>query len=82
VECSTSESWGITVAALVRNLGYQTSTFTTEREKLPFQVQLGTTYKFKHAPFRLGLMFEQLQQWDLTYEDPNAIQSDRSHRAK
>jgi hypothetical protein len=67
------ESKGITVAALVRNLGYQTSTFTSEREKLPLQIQLGTTYKFKHAPFRLGLMFEQLQQWDLTYEDPNAI---------
>jgi hypothetical protein len=67
------ESKGITVAALVRNLGYQTSTFTSEREKLPLQIQLGTTYKFKHAPFRLGLMFEQLQQWDLSYEDPNAV---------
>lgn len=68
------ESKGITVAALIRNLGYQTSTFTNEREKLPFQVQLGTTYRFKHAPFRLGLMLEQLQAGDLTYEDPNAVQ--------
>lgn len=66
-------SKGITVSALLRNLGYQTSTFTDTREKLPFQVQLGTTYKFKHAPFRLGLMFEQLQQWDLSYDDPNAV---------
>ncbi|MCB0764322.1 MAG: type IX secretion system protein PorQ [Flavobacteriales bacterium] len=63
---------GLTVAALLKNMGYQTSTFTEEREKLPFQVQLGVTYKFKHAPFRLGLMMEQLQRWDLTYEDPNA----------
>jgi len=67
------ESKGITVAALVRNLGYQVSTFTNEREKLPLQVQLGTTYRFKHAPFRLGLMLEQLQQADLSYEDPNAV---------
>ena len=52
--------------------GSQTSTFTEEREKLPFQVQVGVTYKFKHAPFRLGLMIEELQQWDLTYDDPNA----------
>lgn len=66
-------SKGITVSALLRNLGYQTSTFTDTREKLPFQVQLGTTYKFKHAPFRLGLMFEQLQQWDLSYDDPNSV---------
>jgi hypothetical protein len=65
---------GLTVAALLRNIGYQTSTFTDQREKLPFQAQLGVTYKFKHAPFRLGLMLEQLQQWDLTYDDPNAAQ--------
>ena len=63
---------GLTVAGLVRNIGYQTSTYSSEREDLPFQVQLGVTYKFKHAPFRLGLMMEQLQRSDLTYEDPNA----------
>ncbi len=63
---------GLTITGLLRNLGTQASTFTDEREKLPFQAQLGVTYKFKHAPFRLGLMMEQLQQWDLTYEDPNA----------
>lgn len=65
-------SKGITVAAMLRNIGRQTSTFTDVREDLPFEVQVGVTYKFKHAPFRLGLMLEQLQQWDLTYEDPNA----------
>jgi hypothetical protein len=66
-------SMGLTVAALLRNIGYQSSPYTEHREKLPFQVQVGTTYKFKHAPFRLGLMAEQLQQWDLSYEDPNAV---------
>jgi hypothetical protein len=68
----TKKKLGLTVAAMLRNIGYQTSTFTSQREKLPFQAQLGVTYKFKHAPFRLGVMMEQLQQWDLTYEDPNA----------
>jgi len=63
---------GLTIAGLVRNIGYQASTFTNEREKLPVQAQLGVTYKFKHAPFRIGLMMEQLQRWDLTYQDPNA----------
>ena len=68
----TKRSLGLTVAGMLRNIGYQASTFTDQREKLPFQVQLGITYKFKHAPFRLGLMLEQLQKWDLTYTDPNA----------
>lgn len=65
-------SKGVTVSALLRNMGRQTSSYTSNKEDLPFEVQLGVTYKFKHAPFRLGLMLEQLQQWDLTYEDPNA----------
>lgn len=66
------KSLGLTIAGLVRNLGYQTSKFTDKREDLPLDVQLGVTYKFRHAPFRLGLQMEQLQQWDLTYDDPNA----------
>ncbi|MBK7481855.1 MAG: type IX secretion system protein PorQ [Flavobacteriales bacterium] len=67
------KSIGLTVAAMLRNIGTQASTFTGEREKLPFQAMLGVTYEFRHAPFRLGLMMEQLQRWDLTYVDPNAI---------
>lgn len=61
-----------TVAAMLRNMGYQVDGFSEEREDLPFNVQFGTTYKFKYAPFRLGLIFENLQKWDLTFEDPNA----------
>ena len=62
-------SKGLTIAALLRGMGRQTSAFTSEREDLPFQVLAGVTYKFKHAPFRLGLMLENLQRWDLTYPD-------------
>ncbi len=61
---------GLTVAATLRNMGFMSSNFTGESEKLPFQVQLATTYKFRHAPFRLGLSLDNLQQGDLTYEDP------------
>jgi hypothetical protein len=64
---------GLTITGLLRNIGTQASTYTQQREKLPFQAQLGLTYKFRHAPFRLGLMMEQLQRWDLTYDDPNAV---------
>lgn len=63
-------SLGLTVGALVRNLGFVSSSYTERKEKLPFEVQLGVAYKFRHAPFRLGLMMENLQRWDLTYEDP------------
>ncbi len=65
-------SAGLTVSAMVRNLGTTLSSYTDEKEKLPTEVQVGVTYKFRHAPFRLGLMLNDLQQWDLTYTDPNA----------
>ena len=63
--------YNLTIAAVLRNIGYQSSRFTEVREKLPFQAQLAVTYKFKHAPFRLGLGLDNLQTWDLTYDDPN-----------
>ncbi|HQV40008.1 MAG: type IX secretion system protein PorQ [Flavobacteriales bacterium] len=62
---------GLTVAATLRNIGFVSSSYTDTKEKLPFQVQLAATYKFRHAPFRLGLSLDNLQQWDLTYDDPN-----------
>ena len=62
---------GLTVAATLRNIGFVSSGYTSTKEKLPFQAQLAATYKFRHAPFRLGLSLDNLQQWDLTYEDPN-----------
>ncbi|MCB9170737.1 MAG: type IX secretion system protein PorQ [Flavobacteriales bacterium] len=61
---------GITIAVLLRNIGYQTSSYTDQREELPFNAELGITYKFRHAPFRLGLVYENIQQWDLSYDDP------------
>jgi len=63
-------SLGLTVSALVRNIGFVSSRYTGAREKLPFDAQLGVTYRFRHAPFRLGLNIVHLQQWDLTYDDP------------
>ncbi|MCB0790242.1 MAG: type IX secretion system protein PorQ [Flavobacteriales bacterium] len=66
----TKPSLGLTMAVLLRNIGYQTSTYTDQREELPFNAELGVTYKFRHAPFRLGLVYENIQRWDLTYDDP------------
>ncbi len=62
---------GLTVGATLRNIGFVSSSYTGTKEKLPFQAQLAATYKFRHAPFRLGLSIDNMQQWDLTYNDPN-----------
>ena len=56
---------------VLKNMGVVFSKYN-EKEKLPFEVQIGMSKKIKHAPFRFSLTLANLQQWDLTYEDPNA----------
>lgn len=57
---------------LIRNAGVMTKTYTDgNKEKLPFEVEAGFAFKPKHMPFRFSISFQDLQQWDLTYTDPN-----------
>jgi len=60
-------------ASLVwRNVGYQFVTFSEgNREQLPAELQLGITKQLRHAPFRFSLVAENLQQWDLRFDNPN-----------
>src|SRR6218665_937223 len=58
------------VAFFVKNVGRQWTTYAGTREKLPFEMQLGLSAKPKHVPFRLSLVYENLEKWDLTYVDP------------
>jgi hypothetical protein len=59
------------LAAVVKNIGRQWTTYVDgNKEKLPFEVQIGFTKKPKHVPFRLSVTYENLERWDLTYIDP------------
>jgi hypothetical protein len=69
----TSSKTGLTLALLAKNIGSQLSSYTDEKEALPFEVQMGLTKRFKRVPLRVGLVAHQLQQWDLTYENPALI---------
>ncbi len=61
-------------ALLVKNIGRQLNSFTeANTEKLPFEIQAGFTKKLRHAPFRFGFMFDNLQQWDIRREDEKEI---------
>ncbi|MGB0425104.1 MAG: type IX secretion system protein PorQ [Flavobacteriales bacterium] len=62
----------ITAALTVSNLGYQVNTFTSDvRDSLPLNIQMSFTKTLRHAPFRFVVTADNLQQWDLTYNDPN-----------
>jgi hypothetical protein len=61
-----------TLSAVIQNVGKEWKTYTgSPTEKLPFNILLGASKKFKHAPFRFLVTYDYLNRWDLTYTDPN-----------
>jgi len=67
---------------MFRNFGTQLKTYAGTYEKLPFVILAGFSLKMKHAPFRIVVTLEQLQNFNLYYnrsstnEDP--FSSDQS----
>ncbi|WP_457616835.1 type IX secretion system protein PorQ [Lutibacter sp.] len=55
----------------IRNVGYQISTYDQNREKLPFQVALGMSYKLENVPIKWHFTFDNLQKWNLAYSNPS-----------
>lgn len=59
------------IALVVKNFGTQLKTYDgADREKLPFEVQLGFAKQLPKAPFRFSVIGQQMQQFDITYQDP------------
>lgn len=62
----------LNVVGVIKNLGVQWKGYTKEKNPLPLEVQLGISHKLRHAPFRISLVAQHLQRWNLSYVDPNA----------
>lgn len=61
-----------TVGLAFKNVGYQVKTYEGgERQQMPWDAQLGVTYKPEHMPVRLSLTAHRLYQFDIVYLDPN-----------
>ena len=61
------------VSLLIRNVGRQLTTYTTAGvQPLPFEIQLGMSRRFTHVPFRISLLLQHLEKWDLTYTSSTA----------
>ena len=67
---------------VIRNAGLQLTTYDGEsREKLPFEIQAGISWRLAHAPFRVSLTLRHLEKFDLTYEYPGSITSGTSSQS-
>lgn len=60
----------------LQNIGWQLKSYYsredgTGREMLPLNLQLGLSYRFKHAPIRLSMTIHNMQTWNLSYQHTN-----------
>jgi len=60
-----------TVAAVIKNVGTQLKPYVkgTEKEPIPFEIQVGISKKLKYVPFRLSVDLIHLDKWNLSYND-------------
>ena len=65
-----SDDSSFCATAMGRNIGAQIATFDGTAERLPFELSVAGSYKLKDAPFRLMFALNELQTWNLKYEDP------------
>ena len=65
----TGEGWMFSLTA--RNIGYELySNFEGDRNELPFRMSAGVSKRLEHMPFLFSIVYENIQKWDLTYDDP------------
>lgn len=63
------EGWMFSLMA--RNIGYELySNFEGKRNELPFRLSAGVSKRLEHVPFLFSIVYENIQKWDLTYDDP------------
>lgn len=63
----------VVLSILARNIGFVWKTYTEtpdQNYKLPFSLQFGASYKVAKAPFRLFLVYDQMQRWRMDYISP------------
>jgi hypothetical protein len=67
--------WMFTAALVLRNAGIQVSKYNpnSEREPLPFDIQLGISQGLRHAPLRFFVVADHLEKWNLTYQTEEDI---------
>jgi hypothetical protein len=59
----------------IRNIGAQITPYAETREKLPLSIDAGISQLLENVPIRWHMTFENLQQWDIAFSNPNRAES-------
>jgi len=60
----------LSLTLLLSNVGTQFKSYAGISEKIPFEIQLALSQRFKHVPLRYSITFQHLQKWNLSHKDP------------
>ena len=61
-----------TASLIARNIGVQIVPYRPgNREPLPFDLQAGISAKLQHIPVLFSFLYDHIEKWNLSYEDPN-----------
>ncbi len=64
------QDWSI--GLVVKNIGFPLKNYYKDEDlTMPFDVQLGTTFKPAHLPLRISVTAQKLYQFDISYNDPS-----------
>lgn len=63
-----------TIGLVLQNMGFAVKNYSEAKQTMPFDVQLGTSYKLEHMPFRFSMLAHHLNTFDIVYLDPNKKQ--------
>lgn len=65
------EKKGFSAAILFKNIGRQFDSYVKGNpEPLPFEIQLGISHKINNVPLRYSIVYNHLEKWNLTWDDP------------
>lgn len=71
-----SDDKNLATSLIIKNIGRQIVAYRKDnRESLPFEIQLGFSKKLQHTPIRFNILANNLQKWDLTWDEPDVISS-------
>ncbi|TAF08527.1 MAG: penicillin-binding protein [Flavobacteriia bacterium] len=71
VDYDNDINYGLTV----RNLGFQIKPYEDTNEKLPLAIDAGISQLMENVPIRWHMTFENLQQWNIAFSNPNRAES-------
>ncbi|NOX46896.1 MAG: type IX secretion system protein PorQ [Chlorobi bacterium] len=72
-----SDDRNFMMSLIAKNIGRQLKAYNGgNNEPLPFELQFGLSKRLSHLPFRYSLLVNNLEKWDLRYDDPSVQNTD------